>query len=66
VCCLTASFALLPYLFGVSSVLEQNVKVVCRNCDSSKHCATVAMPYVFNYLANELAAMNIRLTLDVK
>ena len=29
-------------------------------------CVQVAMPYVFRYLANELAAMNIRLSLSVK
>eukprot|EP01006_Ploeotia_vitrea_P039418 TRINITY_DN66349_c5_g12_i1.p1 TRINITY_DN66349_c5_g12~~TRINITY_DN66349_c5_g12_i1.p1 ORF type:complete len:1279 (+),score=714.79 TRINITY_DN66349_c5_g12_i1:34-3837(+) len=38
----------------------------CRNCDDeNQNCVTVAVPYVFTYLANELAAMNIRLTLDV-
>jgi len=45
-------------------------EVVCRLCKSKnredKKCALVAMPYVFNYLVNELAAMNIRISLDVK
>ena len=41
-------------------------KVVCRNCRSAKSVAPVSIPYVFIYLVNELAAMNIRITLDVK
>jgi len=40
--------------------------VLCRACDTPKHVATIAIPYVFMYLANELAAMNIKITLDVK
>jgi DNA-directed RNA polymerase I subunit RPA2 len=40
--------------------------IVCRNCDTSKTVATIAIPYVFMYLANELAAMNIKITLDLK
>lgn len=39
---------------------------MCRICNTRKTCAAVALPYVFRYLANELAAMNIRLTLDVQ
>ena len=40
--------------------------VYCRSCESSNACATIAIPYVFMYLVNELAAMNIKITLDVK
>jgi len=40
-------------------------RVVCPVCDnSSKHISRVAMPYVFKYLATELAAMNIKLSVD--
>nr|CAB3499265.1 unnamed protein product [Digitaria exilis] len=35
----------------------------CQACKSSKGMETVAMPYVFRYLAAELAAMNIKLEL---
>ncbi|KAH7653427.1 DNA-directed RNA polymerase I subunit RPA2 protein [Dioscorea alata] len=35
----------------------------CLNCRSSKGIETVAMPYVFRYLAAELASMNIRMDL---
>ncbi|WVZ59479.1 hypothetical protein U9M48_009611 [Paspalum notatum var. saurae] len=36
---------------------------VCQACKTSKGMETVAMPYVFRYLAAELAAMNIKLEL---
>lgn len=42
-------------------------RVVCRLCDGSgRHIERVAMPYVFKYLATELAAMNIKVTLTVR
>mmetsp|Transcript_13481 Transcript_13481/g.43049 ORF Transcript_13481/g.43049 Transcript_13481/m.43049 type:complete len:484 (+) Transcript_13481:1-1452(+) len=37
----------------------------CRSCGTTKTCKLVAMPYVYRYLANELAAMNIRMVMDV-
>ncbi|CAN0862970.1 DNA-directed RNA polymerase I subunit 2 [Linum grandiflorum] len=40
-------------------------KVACHACKSSKGMETVAMPYVFKYLAAELAAMNIKMTLNL-
>ncbi|CAA3022495.1 DNA-directed RNA polymerase I subunit 2 [Olea europaea subsp. europaea] len=40
-------------------------KVTCVACQSSKGMETVAMPYVFRYLAAELAAMNIKMTLQL-
>lgn len=40
-------------------------KVTCVACQTSKGMETVAMPYVFRYLAAELAAMNIKLTLQL-
>ncbi|KAL8236009.1 hypothetical protein R6Q59_017090 [Mikania micrantha] len=40
-------------------------KVKCVACETSKGMETVAMPYVFRYLAAELAAMNIRVTLQL-
>lgn len=38
----------------------------CVKCRRGDQCEPVAMPYVFRYLANELAAMNIKLTLSLK
>ncbi|KAL6977160.1 DNA-directed RNA polymerase I subunit RPA2 [Sarracenia purpurea var. burkii] len=40
-------------------------KVTCMACQTSKGMETVAMPYVFRYLAAELAAMNIKMTLKL-
>ncbi|KAI3844252.1 hypothetical protein MKX03_032323, partial [Papaver bracteatum] len=40
-------------------------KVTCHACKTSKGMETVAMPYVFRYLAAELAAMNIKMTLNL-
>ena len=40
-------------------------KVTCHACKTSKGMETVAMPYVFRYLAAELAAMNIKLNLQL-
>ena len=40
-------------------------RVVCRACGSSAAVRRVALPYVFRFLATELAAMNIKTTLAV-
>lgn len=40
-------------------------KVICTACQTSKGMETVAMPYVFRYLAAELAAMNIKVTIHL-
>lgn len=40
--------------------------VMCRLCDTGKYIERVALPFVFKYLVSELAAMNIKLSLDVK
>lgn len=40
-------------------------KVTCHACQTSKGMETVAMPYIFRYLAAELAAMNIKMTLKL-
>ncbi|KAG8391090.1 hypothetical protein BUALT_Bualt01G0151700 [Buddleja alternifolia] len=39
--------------------------VVCVSCQTSKSMETVSMPYVFRYLAAELAAMNVKMTLKL-
>jgi len=39
--------------------------ILCRTCNTGDGCTTIAVPYVFLYLANELAAMGIKLTLKV-
>ncbi|XP_077245780.1 nuclear RNA polymerase A2 isoform X2 [Tasmannia lanceolata] len=40
-------------------------KVTCHTCKTSRGMETVAMPYVFRYLAVELAAMNIKMNLQL-
>ncbi|XP_062109933.1 DNA-directed RNA polymerase I subunit 2 [Humulus lupulus] len=40
-------------------------KITCHLCQSSKGMETVAMPFVFRYLAAELAAMNIKMSLQL-
>lgn len=54
----------------ISSAGRVSGEVVCRLCQSKnqedKKCALVSLPYVFSYLVNELAAMNIRISLDIQ
>lgn len=40
-------------------------RVVCRACGPAAPVRRVALPHVFRYLAAELAAMNIKTTLDL-
>jgi len=49
-------------MLGVSTVRPAK-NLSCHACKTSKGMETVAMPYVFRYLAAELAAMNIKLEL---
>lgn len=45
---------------------SSSARVICPVCDnSSRHMERVAMPYVFKYLATELAAMNIKVSLEL-
>ena len=41
-------------------------QVTCRLCETGQYVERLALPYVFKYLVSELAAMNIRCSLDVK
>ncbi|XP_048579318.1 DNA-directed RNA polymerase I subunit RPA2-like [Nematostella vectensis] len=38
----------------------------CKPCESSEHIELLAFPYVFRYLVAELAAMNIKTSLEIK
>ena len=64
--CTSCGSVLSPSPAPLSAARGKAAAILCRNCDTSKHVATIAIPYVFMYLANELAAMNIKITLDVK
>ncbi|CAA6655692.1 unnamed protein product [Spirodela intermedia] len=45
---------------------HKRASYTCQACKTSTGMETVAMPYVFRYLAAELAAMNIRVSLNLK
>ena len=45
---------------------KTRLEVRCKTCGTGDGCTTIAIPYVFMYLANELAAMGVKLTLSVK
>lgn len=51
-------------LTAVGAVASAQARITCRLCGEGARA--VALPYVFRYLVNELAAMNIRLTLELK
>jgi DNA-directed RNA polymerase I subunit RPA2 len=44
---------------------QQTGKKICGVCNTSKGIELVAMPFVFRYLAAELAAMNIKLAISL-
>eukprot|EP01080_Neovahlkampfia_damariscottae_P002872 gene2872-4715_t len=39
---------------------------ICKSCNTGKCLKKVAIPYVFKYLSNELASMNIKMRMDIK
>ncbi|XP_024031416.1 DNA-directed RNA polymerase I subunit 2 [Morus notabilis] len=73
VCSLCGSILTTTFLYQQKRVREigglppikSSRKATCHACHTSKGMETVAMPYVFRYLASELAAMNIKMTLQV-
>ncbi|EXC31692.1 putative DNA-directed RNA polymerase I subunit RPA2 [Morus notabilis] len=74
VCSLCGSILTTTFLYQQKRVREigglppikSSRKATCHACHTSKGMETVAMPYVFRYLASELAAMNIKMTLQLK
>ncbi|CAN6454724.1 unnamed protein product [Victoria cruziana] len=53
-------------LAELSPAISYSKKTFCQACQSSKGMETVAMPFVFRYLAAELAAMNIKVALNLR
>ena len=45
---------------------QSRPQVTCRVCGHGKWVKKVAMPYVFKYLASELAGMNVKVALDLE
>ena len=50
---------------ATAGVGAAGTKVVCRVCNTGACVERVALPFVFKYLASELAAMNIRVGLEI-
>jgi len=48
------------------NVNTQHKHPLCRFCDSKNAVVPISVPYVFRYLAAELASVNIRMTLEIK
>lgn len=46
--------------------VKENRTATCRSCQTDQGVKMVELPVVFKYLATELAAMNMRLTLEVQ
>lgn len=51
---------------GQAVVNSEDRSVSCKNCDSTKHIHRVPVPYVWKLLVSELAAMNIKVTMDIR
>ncbi|KAG2786660.1 putative DNA-directed RNA polymerase I subunit [Phytophthora cactorum] len=50
----------------IAVAMKSKTQWYCTVCQTGESCEPVAMPYVFRYLANELAAMNIKMSLTLK
>lgn len=50
----------------ISPVNTKDRKVMCTFCESKDGVTAITIPYVFRYLVNELAAMNIRITMNIQ
>jgi len=50
---------------GTMAGSGQNRQVTCRACGTGEQVTAITLPYVFQYLTNELAAMNIKTQLKI-
>eukprot|EP01029_Cantina_marsupialis_P012874 TRINITY_DN284_c0_g1_i1.p1 TRINITY_DN284_c0_g1~~TRINITY_DN284_c0_g1_i1.p1 ORF type:complete len:1136 (-),score=361.07 TRINITY_DN284_c0_g1_i1:415-3822(-) len=55
----------------LSSLVSHNTQSVkgrpaCVSCKEKGYMVPVSLPYVYRYLSNELAGMNIKMTMDIK
>ena len=52
---------------GPGGAAAQNAgRLECRVCGHGRWVKKLAMPYVFKYLSSELAAMNVKVMLDIQ
>ena len=64
--CSTCGSALSPTVQMGQFKLGGGRQAVCRFCQSPDGIETIAIPFVFLFLMNELAAMNIRVSIDLE
>ena len=56
----------LPDVGGGLGGMKARYQQACRVCKTTDHVRPVVLPYVFRYLSNELAAMGIKMSLELK
>lgn len=56
----------LPDVGGGLGGMKARYQQSCRVCKTADHVRPVVLPYVFRYLSNELAAMGIKMSLELK
>eukprot|EP01033_Poteriospumella_lacustris_P006155 gene6155-4419_t len=56
----------LPDVGGGLGGMKARYQQACRVCKTADHVRPVVLPYVFRYLSNELAAMGIKMSLELK
>lgn len=57
---------LLSPIFEKSECMEfTSNEWICKVCGTNEHLAVIDIPYVFRYLCVELAAMNIKIRLNI-
>lgn len=66
VCCNCGSILSTMSLPRTIIGVEEARGIVCRMCDSNGGIDKIAIPYVFRYLCTELAAMNVKMKLEIK
>jgi DNA-directed RNA polymerase I subunit RPA2 len=49
-----------------NSNFRASMKQTCRICKTSDYVRPILLPYVFRYLSNELAAMGIKMSLELQ
>lgn len=61
--CVACGSIISPLIRPLTSITDS--KVTCTYCDSADGIRCLNLPFVYRYLTNELAAMNIRIALQV-
>jgi len=51
---------------AINTINYKRNHIECKSCNTDKGIEIIAVPSVFKYLVAELAAMNVKMTLEVK